>query len=64
MARHSHTTQREDANFRPPLHGAERADLPPTLVRVTPQWEIPLAPGIELGFSSAKGTIHLLPPPA
>jgi hypothetical protein len=62
MAPHRRTAQRDDANLRPPLHGDERANPPRTLVRTAPQWEIPLRPGIDLGFTHAKGTIHLRPP--
>jgi hypothetical protein len=63
MASHRHTTRHDDANFRPPLHGDESVTPPPTLERTAPQWEIPLTPDVDLGFSHAKGTIHLLPPP-
>jgi hypothetical protein len=61
MAPHRHTAQR-DANFRPPLEGDERADPPRMPERTAPQWEIPLGPGVDLGFTHAKGMIHLLPP--
>jgi hypothetical protein len=62
MAPHRHTAQSDDANFRPPLLGDDSATPAQTLERRATQWEIPLTPGIDLGFTHAKGTICLLPP--
>jgi hypothetical protein len=62
MAPHRRTSQGENANFRPPLQGDPRARPPRIMERTAPLWEIPLVPGIDLGFTRAKGMIQLRPP--